>query len=155
DDLRRCLGEAGREAATASPPERRIAALRDEFDTRLPGGDYLAWMSYAALRTHLVEDYLQRLDKMGMRHSVEGRVPLLDPELVPLALRLPQDVKVPGRRQKALLRDALAPVLPAHVLARPKQGFCAPVGSWVATLLARRPLPDAAALFDEGILDRG
>jgi asparagine synthase (glutamine-hydrolysing) len=153
DLLLRSLGPAGRSAALATPPEQRIGTLRQEFDRRLPGGDYLAWMSYATLRTSLVEDYLQRLDKMGMRHSVEGRVPLLDPDLVRFALSLPQRLKVPGRRQKALMRGALADVLPAHVLNRPKQGFCPPIGSWVESVLAARPVP-ASSLFADGLLER-
>jgi asparagine synthase (glutamine-hydrolysing) len=63
-------------------------------------------------------------------------------------------MKIPGRQQKALMRRALEPVLPPYVLARPKQGFCAPVGSWVSSILAARRLPKAASLFDTGILDR-
>lgn len=153
DLLLRSLGPAGRATALAAPPEQRIAVLRRDFDGRLPGGDYLAWMSYAALRTSLVEDYLQRLDKMGMRHSVEGRVPLLDPDIVRFALSLSQERKVPGRKQKALLRQALAGVLPEHVLARPKQGFCPPVGSWVESVLAERPVPESS-LFANGLLER-
>ena len=154
DLLLRCLGPAGRSAALVAPPEQRIGALRQEFDERLPGGDYLGWMSYLALRTSIVEDFLQRLDKMGMRHSVEGRVPFLDPDLVRFALALPQERKVPGHRQKALLRAALVGVLPEHVLARPKQGFCPPIGSWVESVLAERPIP-ASSLFEDGILERG
>src|SRR6266567_6682473 len=45
-------------------------------------------MSYAALKTDLVEDYLVRLDTMGMHLSVEGRVPLLDPRLARWASNL-------------------------------------------------------------------
>ena len=90
DVLDRCLGPVGRAAAELCPPETRIEELRRQFDTRLPDGDYLAWMSYVSVKTKLVEDFLQRLDKMGMRHSVEGRVPLLDPAVARWALRLPQ-----------------------------------------------------------------
>ena len=86
DDLRRYLGPVAREAARAEAPESHVEALRERFDTRRPGGDQLAWMSYVALKTDLVEDYLVRLDTMGMRHSVEGRVPLLDVDLVELCI---------------------------------------------------------------------
>lgn len=154
DLLRRCLGPAGREAAQASPPDAEVAVLRRRFDEAVPDGDYLGWMSYLALRTSLVEDFLQRLDKMGMRSSVEGRVPLLDPELVRWAVGLPQAVKAPRYRQKALLRDAVAPLLPRYVLERPKQGFCPPVGSWVEEAIRSRATPADSPLFDQGILDR-
>jgi asparagine synthase (glutamine-hydrolysing) len=151
DALRRHLGPVGREAASAHPPEEGVAALRRRFDERLPGGDYLSWMSYAALKTHLVEDYLARLDKLGMQESVEGRVPLLDPQLARWALALPQEAKVPAFRQKALFREAVEPLLPDYITTRPKQGFCPPVAAWSASLLADR-LTGSSALVEEGLV---
>jgi asparagine synthase (glutamine-hydrolysing) len=151
DALRRHLGPVGQEAAAVHPPEEGVAALRRRFAERLPGGDYLSWMSYAALKTHLVEDYLARLDKLGMQESVEGRVPLLDPELARWALALPQEAKVPGFRQKALFREAVEPLLPDYITTRPKQGFCPPVAAWSASLLADR-LNGSSALVEGGFV---
>jgi len=154
DVLGHCLGAAGRLVARNYPPESTIEAIRRIFDERVRAPDYLSWMSYVALKTKLVEDYLQRLDKMGMRHSVEGRVPLLDPSLASWALRLPQETKAPGFNEKALLRRAVAPILPAYVLNRPKQGFCPPVGAWSRNLLSSRPAAIADPLITSGLLDR-
>ncbi len=90
-------------------------------------------MSYAALKTDLVEDYLVRLDTMGMAESIEGRVPLLDPHLVQYALNLSQTEKIGGRyQQKALFRETVRPVLPTYITERPKQGFCPPVADWAS-----------------------
>jgi asparagine synthase (glutamine-hydrolysing) len=110
-------------------------------------------MSYLALRAHLVEDYLTRLDRMGMAHSVEGRVPLLDPVLVSWAFGVPQSSKVPGFRQKALMRAAVNEFLPDYVLDRPKQGFCPPVAEWASTLLAERRV--GSALVERGLIAPG
>jgi asparagine synthase (glutamine-hydrolysing) len=151
DDLDRYLGPRGKEAAEAATPERWIEGLRERFDSRLPGADYLTWMSYASLKTNLVEDYLGRLDKLAMRESVEGRVPLLDPLLVRWAFAVPQDRKVNGFEQKALFRRAVARVVPAYVVQRPKQGFCPPVAGWASTLLADS-MNGSSALQDEGIV---
>jgi asparagine synthase (glutamine-hydrolysing) len=151
DDLARYLGPVGRAAAAESPPEEGIMDLRQRFDERSPDGDYLNWMSYASLKTHLVEDYLARFDKLAMRESVEGRVPLLDPLLAEWAFQVPQGQKVPGFQQKALFRRAVAPLLPAYILERPKQGFCPPVAAWSSSLLANR-LNGSSALYDEGIV---
>jgi asparagine synthase (glutamine-hydrolysing) len=153
DVLTRCLGPAGLAAAADAPPEATLEPLRRRYEERAATRDYLGWMSYVALKTTLVEDFLQRLDKMGMRHSVEGRVPLLDAGLARWALATPQRVKVPGFRQKALLREAVSAVLPGYVLERPKQGFCPPVGSWAEQLLTRDRRPRATALLDSGLLD--
>jgi asparagine synthase (glutamine-hydrolysing) len=151
DALQRYLGPVGKDAAAAFPPERGVAALRRRFDERFPDGDYLAWMSYASLKTHLVDDYLARLDKLGMQESVEGRVPLLDPVLARWAFTLPWQTKVPGFRQKALFRQAVNPLLPDYITERPKQGFCPPVEAWSASLLADR-MNGASALVEEGLV---
>jgi asparagine synthase (glutamine-hydrolysing) len=151
DDLARYLGPEGRKAAAASHPERGIVELRERFDARFPGADYLSWMSYASLKTSLVEDYLARLDKLAMRESVEGRVPLLDPVLTSWAFRIPQAQKVPGFEQKALFRRTVEQLLPAYITERPKQGFCPPVAGWASSLLADS-LNGSSVLYEEGII---
>ena len=151
DDLARYLGPAAREAAATSPPEQGIVELRRRFDERFPNGDYLGWMSYASLKTNLVEDYLARLDKLAMRESVEGRVPLLDPALAEWAFRVSQRPKVGAYEQKALFRRAVKPLLPDYILERPKQGFCPPVAAWASSMLADS-LNGSSVLYDEGII---
>ena len=150
DDLTPILGAAGRDAVAALPVEHALVDLRRRFDERCPGGDYLAWMCYSSVKGKLVEDFLARLDKMGMRHSVEGRVPLLDPKLARWAFRLRQGQKVPGFEQKALFRRSVTPLLPDYIIRRPKQGFCPPVASWAEALLAERL--SARAISDGGSL---
>ncbi len=152
DALRVSLGPAGLASLAVSHPESGIRDLRRRFDERYSGRDYLAWMSYAALKTSLVEDFLARLDKMGMRHSVEGRVPLLDPVLARWSFSVPQATKVPSFRQKALLRSVADRFLPRYVLERPKQGFCAPIGAWCAEILAGRQIAAESPLVESGIV---
>lgn len=151
DDLRRCLGPVGRQAAAERAPEQFVETLRGRFVERFPEADYLAWMSYAAVKTDLVEDYLVRLDTMGMRHSVEGRVPLLDPILARWATAVPQLAKIDGYRQKKLFKDAVSSLLPSYVLQRPKQGFCPPVETWAHKLMDRRKV-GRSALVDLGLV---
>jgi asparagine synthase (glutamine-hydrolysing) len=151
DDLSRCLAHRGREAAIHSPPEKPIARISERFHARYPANDYLAWMSYVALKTHLVEDYLVRLDTMGMRHSVEGRVPLLDPELTRWALGLSQEQKVNHYEQKALFRRAVHQILPTYITKRKKQGFCPPISSWATELMETR-IGDAQTLVTAGLV---
>jgi len=63
---------------------------------------------------------LQRLDRAGLAHGVEVRVPFLDPELVELAMRLPMRMKVRDGIDKWILRQAFADVLPYYIWSRPK-----------------------------------
>ncbi|MBU8908370.1 asparagine synthase B [Desertibacillus haloalkaliphilus] len=68
---------------------------------------------------------LQRLDRMSMAHSLEGRVPFLDLELIDYALKIPSSLKLSNEEEmeKALLRRAFEGVLPEHILWRKKAEF--------------------------------
>ena len=86
--------------------------------------------------TQLPDDLLLLTDRMSMAVSLECRVPLLDHELVELAARMPESVKVKGGRLKHVMKEALRDVLPADILERKKRGFGAPMGAWLKRELA-------------------
>ena len=153
DDLAALAGPAATQLLARWSPENSIDGLRSRFDAKAPDADYLSWMSYSATKTHLVEDFLARLDKMGMRESVEGRVPLLDPNLVKFGFTVPQRMKVGRYQQKELFKKTVSHLLPDYILNRPKQGFCAPVTSWATQLLSRRSELDISPLVDQGIVN--
>lgn len=69
---------------------------------------------------------LAYVDRAGMEHGVEIRVPWLDLDLVRWALRLPDEALVRRGRAKWLTRSLAADVLPREVVERPKRGFAAP-----------------------------
>ena len=64
---------------------------------------------------------LNRMDKNAMQHSVETRLPYLDPEVLALAVNLPLEARI-GPQPKGILRDAALARLPKRVARRPKQG---------------------------------
>jgi asparagine synthase (glutamine-hydrolysing) len=117
------------------PPAHRHDAIGDAF-AATGGDDALARMFAVDAHTQLPDDLLLLTDKMTMAASLECRVPLLDHELVELAARIPARVKVAGGELKALMKKALAGVLPPEVLHRPKRGFGAPIGAWMKGALA-------------------
>ena len=100
-----------------------------------------AAMLYADLGSYLPHDLLCLLDRTSMAVGVEGRVPFLDHRLVEAALAVPEDVRTPGGRQKALERDMARPYLPASVIDAPKQGFASPVSAWMAAGLGKTAGP--------------
>jgi asparagine synthase (glutamine-hydrolysing) len=69
-------------------------------------------------------------DKVSMAHSLEVRVPFLDNALVALAQRIPARIKHGSGGGKELLRKAMAPLLPAEIVEKRKQGFSPPDQSW-------------------------
>ena len=66
-----------------------------------------------------------------MAHSLEARVPYLDPVVAGLALALPTRLKVRGLRKKVLLRKAAAPLLPRRIVYGRKRGFSIPAAAWL------------------------
>jgi asparagine synthase (glutamine-hydrolysing) len=84
------------------------------------------------------EHFNQRLDRMTMAASVEGRVPFQDNAVIDLALAMSFADKLRGGRGKAPLRAAFAAEVPSFVIERPKRPFAAPAMAWMHGAL--RPL---------------
>jgi asparagine synthase (glutamine-hydrolysing) len=82
-------------------------------------------------RFTLPDSVLMKVDKMSMAHALEVRVPLLDHHLVELAATIPESLKFPGFRTRAIYRRALRGVLPPRILARGKQGYSLPLKQWL------------------------
>jgi len=95
------------------------------------GWDPVARMQHIDLFTWLRGDILVKADKMTMANSLELRVPFLDPEVFAVASRLPAGAKITRRTTKYALRRALEPIVPPHVLNRPKLGFPVPIRHWL------------------------
>lgn len=113
------------------------------------------------VQTYLPGDLLVKMDIATMAHSLEVRSPFLDHELMEFAAGLPGAWKISGKTTKKVLKDALRPWLPDHLLDRPKLGFGVPIGEWLAGSLSSLPrdvLLDGRArargLFRESVVER-
>ena len=95
------------------------------------GADELARLQDVDLGVYLVDDLLVKTDRASMAHSLEARVPFLDPVVTNLALALPARHKVRGLSKKVLLRKAVAPLLPREVVHGRKRGFSIPAAAWL------------------------
>jgi asparagine synthase (glutamine-hydrolysing) len=84
---------------------------------------------FADTKTYLHE-LLMKQDQMSMAASIESRVPFLDHKLVEFTARLPEQMKIRGRKTKWILREAMKGILPEEILTRQKMGFPVPVGNW-------------------------
>ncbi len=94
--------------------------------------DYLQRIEYVELQQRLAEILLMRVDKIGMAHSIEARVPFLDHRIVEYTMSLPAEIKVPDRKStKIILKKAVESILPNEIIYRKKQGFWAPVNEWL------------------------
>lgn len=71
---------------------------------------------------------LQRVDRMNMRHGIEGRVPFLDTQMIEVAQTIPPELKLCGMPdgssvEKWILRKAVEDLLPHDIVWRKKEQF--------------------------------
>ncbi len=132
-------------------------------------------VSALCLRGYTQNQLLRDIDAVSMAHSLEVRVPFLDPVVLDLALSLPEDAKLGGLSglanpegatyretgTKKILIDAGKGLLPEGLDLQPKRGFSMPFDTWI-----RGPLRDVLedtlsktsvrrrGFFDEGNVER-
>lgn len=97
-------------------------------------------------------------DRVDMANSMEARPAFLDHHLAQLAAQVPPSLRIKGRTEKYVLREAMKGLLPEVLYKRQKFAFMAPPAhtdpkKWAAMrALADEYLGDAA-ITDAGILD--
>ncbi|MGE4158678.1 MAG: asparagine synthase (glutamine-hydrolyzing) [Planctomycetota bacterium] len=97
-------------------------------------------------------------DRISMAFSLEARVPFLDWRVVEFCFSLPNDDKIDGYENKAILRQAFADVIPPSVRhRRDKLGFPTPTEHWFRGPLSGyvRDILDSSDLSTQGYFDRG
>jgi asparagine synthase (glutamine-hydrolysing) len=123
----------------------------------LSSWSFLARDQYIEIRT-LLSGYLlsSQGDRMLIAHSVEGRFPFLDRDVVALAASLPAEHKLRVLDEKHVLKRAARELVPTSILRRPKQPYRAPdalsfvaadAPAWVEEMLAESALREAG-MFD-------
>jgi asparagine synthase (glutamine-hydrolysing) len=145
-------------------------ACLEHYAQQFHGSGQINLHSHLLVQTFLAAHNFLYTDKASMATSVEVRVPFMDVELMRLAGRIPERLKLHGRTTKYVLKKAMERHLPASVLYRSKAGFGAPLRKWMAEdlrpvirhLLARKTLEDRglfnpaaiAAVIDESTANR-
>lgn len=154
------FGEAEREAILAE-------SLRSSGAARIRPAHYVAadvaanladpgdWIARLEQRGYLSYVLLRDIDAMSMAHSLEVRVPFLDPRYTEAVARIPTHFKINGGVGKWALKQALRPLLPDQILFRPKMGFGLPYNVWMRRSLAPmvRDLLSPARVARRGIFD--
>jgi asparagine synthase (glutamine-hydrolysing) len=116
--------------------DHRAAPLLYERWSHSEGADLLDRLQDLTLRTYLLDDLLPKADRSSMAHGLEVRSPFLDDSLLDLAMRLPPTLRIRRGRGKAVLREAVADLLPSSTSRRPKWGFGIPLDRWFRGELA-------------------
>jgi len=126
---RRLVGGTGEGAAA-----ERLALAEDVLGD-VPGRGLVEQALYLDTHMFLPDGILVCADKMSMAAGLEQRVPFLDLELMRFVERVPARVRVRPRAGKRLHRRAMAQLLPAEIISRPRHGFASPYADWLRTSL--------------------
>jgi asparagine synthase (glutamine-hydrolysing) len=149
--LKRLFEPAISEAVGSDVVTELLASLPDAFHRWSP----LAQDQHIEVRT-LMSGYLLSAqgDRMLMAHSVEGRFPFLDRDVVTLAESLPDSFKLRVLDEKHTLKRVAAELVPSEIRARKKQPYRAPDALALATPEAESWVEEVAspeALRDSGV----
>ncbi|MEH6417765.1 asparagine synthase (glutamine-hydrolyzing) [Pseudomonas sp. CGJS7] len=136
-----------REPLTAfGDPQRRLQVGE--------GADRILFLDF---QMDLPNGILTKIDRAGMACGLETRSPLLDRAVIEFAWSLPTTLKHRRGEQKYILKKLLERYLPAPLIYRPKNGFGAPVASWLRGPLREwaETLLNESRLRHEGHFDVG
>ena len=83
------------------------------------------------LTAYLPGQLLTKVDRTSMMHSLEVRCPFLDHKLAEYVYNIPEEYKMDRASGKIILKDILSEIMPREFVYRRKQGFGAPIGTWL------------------------
>ena len=98
-------------------------------------------------------------DRVDMANSMEARPPFLDHHLAETATQLPPSMRIKGRTEKYVLREAMKGILPETLYTREKFAFMAPPAhtdpkKWQAMKALAEKYLNEEAIDEAGILDK-
>ncbi len=149
------------ELAAALPDFESIRSPLVRAD-RLRGRHPLHQRSYLDFKLRLSEHLLsEHGDRMVLAHSVEGRYPFLDPDVVDFAVHMPPRLKLKDLVEKYVVKKVAEGLVPSEVINREKFGFRAPGtpyllqrrAEWVEDLLSPSRIR-AQGYFNPDVVER-
>jgi asparagine synthase (glutamine-hydrolysing) len=157
--LQRFFSRDVKSVLVAAPPEFLPVPLPDAFGQ---------WDDLAQAQLLEIESIFQGYilsaqgDRMLMAHGVEGRFPFLDSEVMRYCIGLDPLHKLPGLREKAVLKYLAKDLIPEAILQRSKQPYRAPdavcfvepsAPEWVQEMLSPEQVTHAG-LFEVSAVDK-
>ncbi|MFN4262973.1 MAG: asparagine synthase (glutamine-hydrolyzing) [Thioalkalivibrionaceae bacterium] len=137
------------------------AAIAETFDKQMLEGRHpLDRAQYVWTKTQLEGQILTwGGDRVDMANSMEARPPFLDHHLAEFAVNLPPSLRIKGRTEKYVLREAMKGLLPKVLYEREKFAFMAPpahtdAAKWAKVEGLAREYLSPDAIRDAGLLDQ-
>lgn len=134
DDLPRLLTGEAQAALKDAPPAE--ALLTPFFDNpAMP--DTLNRLLHINVRLKGADHILTKVNNLTTANGLLGRSPLFDRRIVEASFAIPPAHKLAGAVEKAVLKQAVADLLPPEIIHRPKSGMLVPVQGWFQRDLRR------------------
>ncbi|WNZ44732.1 asparagine synthase-related protein [Leptolyngbya boryana CZ1] len=108
-----------------------------ESDLNVPVA-YLNRLMLLNLKFKGADYILTKVNALNAAAGITGRSPLFDPRMVELSLQIPPQYKLAGAEEKAVLKAAVADLLPDVIVNRPKSGMIMSMQQWFRTIWRRR-----------------
>jgi len=126
--------------------------VRENLSPDYEKWDYLSRAQYLEMSIFL-SNYLlcSQGDRVAMAHSLEIRLPYLDPRVMELAARVQAKWKILGTNEKYILKRAFQNILPDQILRRSKHPYRAPISQ---SLLNGKAAPLTKDMLSESALKR-
>lgn len=103
----------------------------DQFFNKVKDEDIENQLMSVDQKTILERDYLIKVDRMSMAHSLEVRVPYLNNSVSNFSRQLDSRLKVRNFTTKYLLKKTLEDYLPKNLIYTKKEGFSFPIADWL------------------------
>jgi len=114
-------------------PLKNVVSIEDYLNNFMSQTNYkddFYKLMYYNFKHSLPNDYLVKVDRMSMAHSLEARLPFLDYRLIEFMIKVDKNVKLQGWERKTILRNTIGKSLPNSILKAPKKGFGIPLREW-------------------------
>ncbi len=125
-----CNPSFSKDLITHGTPQIKLEDFLSDLHSRYPVNDPFYKLMYFHFKVVLPDDYLMKVDRMSMAHSLETRIPFLDFRLVEYMAHVHKDIKMEGYTRKSILRNTIGVRLPPELLKAPKKGFSVPLREW-------------------------
>jgi len=105
--------------------------ISDKGDWNASSGDIMDYLQSLDVATYLPDDLMVKTDRASMSVGLEARMPFLDVNVLSAASRVSHVARYKAGRGKGILRTLLSDYVSDDIINRPKQGFSAPIASWL------------------------
>jgi asparagine synthase (glutamine-hydrolysing) len=134
DDLPHLLAPEVQAALRKAPPQEEMLT---PFLTNGRMPSYLNRLMHVNVRLKGADHILTKVNNLTAANGLLGRSPLFDRRIVDAGFAIPPCYKLEGTNEKAVLKRAVADLLPEEILTRPKSGMLVPVQGWFRKDLRR------------------